>query len=250
MTSAGDADEDIGARRSRHLDLARRLRSRRRGSPTHALTPCECGAAEAPPTMRDELAELRRALKRLEHRHAEDVRQLASDQRKASTEHSADLFRQALSAAVVNAAPPTLLKDALGALAQFVPVAQNFSGGAASFATKPVSTLAVPAVALGLYALRQPRTPVIITNNLNTSSRALRVTVISPDGGNIHYELGAREVTRASPQYGTYIDVPRFHDGKLRVRAFLLLRASETAEVQFTYARMRKWILHFGSFFG
>jgi hypothetical protein len=213
------------------------------------VVPPERTASEVPDAVQQELRRLRRALERLEDRQADDVRRLASEQRASSTDHSADLFRQALAAAVVNAAPSTLQRDALGALAQFVPIAQNLKGGAASFASKPISTLAVPAIALGLYALRQPRVPVIVTTKLTTSSRAVRVTVITPDGGDIYYELGAREVTRSSPRYGTYIEVPRFYEGKLRVRTFLLLRGSETAEVQFSYSRMRKWILRFGSFF-
>lgn len=249
MKPAGDADDGIDARRSRHLDLARRLSSRRPGMSARSVVPRASDSSVLPPAVQHELTKLRRALQRLEDRQADDVRRLASVQRTSSTEYSADLFRQALSSAVVNAAPSTLLKDALGALAQFVPVAQHLKGGAASFATRPISTLAVPAVALGLYALRQPRTPIIITNKLTTSSRVVRVTVISPDGGDVYYEFGSREVTKSSSRYGTFIDVPRFHEGTLRVRAFLLLRASKTAEVQFTYARMRKWIQRFGSFF-
>jgi hypothetical protein len=205
--------------------------------------------ARARSVITTELRQLRALVQRLEQRQDAYARELVRLQREGAAEYAAGLFRQALAAAVVNAAPAVLAKDIFGALAQFVPVAQNLKGGAASFARRPGATLGVPAIALGIFALRQPRTPIIVTNKLDTRSRFVRVTIISPDGGDVRYVLGSDEVTKASPKYGTYIDVPRKYRGKLRVRAFLLLRASETADVDFTYSsRMPRWIRRFLKF--
>jgi len=205
--------------------------------------------ASIPTTVADELRRLHSTIRQLEKKQDAQAAILAEIQRAGSLEHSAELFRQALAAAVVNAAPSALTKDGFGAAAQFVPVAQNLKGGLASFATKPISTLAAPAIALGIFALRQPRAPIIVTNRLTTGSHPVRVTVISPDGGDIHYTLDGSDVTKSSPRYYDHIEVRRHFDGPLRVRAFLLLRASEITEVRFT-TWLPTWIQRFTKLFG
>lgn len=197
-----------------------------------------------PRNVETELRKLHGVVGRLEKKVDAQATALALIQSQSDAGYSADLFRQALAAAVVNAAPSVLNGDPFGAIAQFIPVAQNLKGGANSFATKPILTLAVPAIALGIYALRQPRKPVIVTNRLRTA-RAVRVTVISPDGGDVYYTTDGTEPTKSSRRYADQIEIaPYKTDFKLRVRAFLLLRASETAEVQFTKARWwERWIL-------
>jgi len=185
-----------------------------------------------PQSIESELRKLHTVVRRLEEKTDAQAKALATVQSQSDVGYSADLFRQALAAAVVNAAPAALNRDPFGAIAQFVPLVQNLKGGAASFTTKPISTLAVPALALGVYALRQPRKPIIVTNRL-TTARNLRVTVISPDGGDIHFTTDGTEPTRSSPRYGGHIEIGQYMTAKLRVRVFLLFRASESAEVQF-----------------
>ena len=193
-----------------------------------------------PRSIESELRKLHAVVKRLEEKTDAQAKALAAVQSQSDFGYSADLFRQALAAAVVNAAPAALNRDPFGAIAQFVPLVQNLKGGAASFTTKPISTLVVPALALGVYALRQPRKPIIVTNRL-TTSRNIRVTVISPDGGDMHYTTDGTEPTRSSSRYGGHIEIEQYTTSKLRVRVFLLFRASESAEVQFQKPWWKLW---------
>lgn len=215
-------------------------RSRHHRPPVRPVVASEYQPSQPiPRSVETELRKLHAVVKRLERKTDDQAEALAAVQRDSDTGYSADLFRQALAAAVVNAAPAALNRDPFGAIAQFVPVIQNIRGGAASFATRPISTLAVPALALGVYALRQPRKPIIVTNPL-TTSRDIRITVISPDGGDIHYTTDGTEPTKSSRKYGDHIEIEHNRESTLRVRVFLLFRASETAEVRF---RKPWWVL-------
>lgn len=218
---------------------------RRRQSPTRpAAAPTHRPTEPLPKGLEGELRRLHGIVRRLEHKVDAQACALARFQRQHDASHAAELFRRALAASFVNAAPCVLNGDPFGAIAQVIPVVQNLKGGAESFTRSPLSTLAVPAIALGIYALRQPRKPVIVTHRLRTA-RPVRVTVISPDGGDVYFTTDGSEPTRSSQRYADHIAIePYKADFTLRVRAFLLLRASETAEVKFTKPTWwERWIL-------
>lgn len=183
------------------------------------------------------LRRLHARLQRLEERQDEQADGTALLHREGARSYEADLFRQSLSAAVANAAPAVLTDDKLGALAQFMPVMQHLNGAEISFKRRPLSTLLVPAIAFGLFAMRQPRAPTIVTDqvrNFGKRRRPVRVTMISPDGGDIRYVEGSGDVTKDSRKYEQPIDVMPVPGKKLRARAFLVLRASDISEIEFS----------------
>lgn len=215
---------------------SRIARGLRRGSSRKVVpTGARPGLAVSPP-VRNELAKVYETMKRLEAKQEETTKALATLQSRSAGLQSADLFGLSLSNAIANAAGPAANKDWAAVLAQAAPLLQNAQGAAASFKAKPFSTLAFPIGALGLHAARKPRKVEFIVNDprrtTGGAAAAVDVTVslISPDGGVIRYEVGstAINVTRSSKEYTGPIPIAaKSANNIVTAKAFFLVRSSE-----------------------
>jgi hypothetical protein len=227
------------------LALAQRLvRGTRRGPTGRRVVPAGGARPTTPmaPQMRGELDRVYETMKRLEEKQDEQTKQLALLQSRSAGLQSADLFRQALSAAVANAATPIANGDWAAALAQVAPLVQNAQGAAASFSAKPVSTVAFPAAAAVAHAFRRRRRPDIIVTNptkaaLGAPGAQVLVSIVSPDGGKIRYERtpgggDGKAVTSDSPEYTGQFPVDA--TSTITAKAFILWRGSEQAKVNIT----------------
>jgi hypothetical protein len=218
--------------------LAKRLaRRRRQGGGRKSVVPAGGPQAASP---RGEMSRIYETMKRLEEKQEEQTRALAAIQSRSSGEQTGDLFRYSLSAAALQATPAAMSGDVVGALSQTLPLVQNWRGIAPSFAAKPISTVAFPIIAAGVFAIRKPRTPTLIANTLSTAAGPVRVTVVSPENGDIHFNATGRAGIRAAVGKGSpraqnnVIDVPQNFDGFVEVRVFQFLRGSDTAVLEFT----------------
>jgi hypothetical protein len=173
-------------------------------------------------------------VKGVEEKLDDTTRQLALLQRASSGNQDAERFQQAFSTAVLGAAPLLERQNWLGAISHIVPVVQNVRGFGSAMATKPISTFAFPLVAAAAYASRKPRPPVIIASTDRTAS-AVRVTIMSPDGGEVYYELdgAAKGVTKSSTRYTDPIVIGAGLTRTLRARTYVFLRGSEPAQQAF-----------------
>ena len=239
-----DLDEfDDTDAKSPSIALARRLaRGRRKKVVPQGARP----GAGVPPQMRGELARVYETMKRLEEKQEDQTKQLAMLQSRSAGLQSADLFGQSLSSAIANAAGPAADGDWWAVAAQAAPLLQNAQGAAASLKAKPISTLVFPAGALGLHAARRPRRVEIIVNDRRRNKNAalaagatdVTVSLISPSGGTIRYEISNgpqfTAVTRNSPEYRQPIVIDVAAARYISARAYLLIRSSEQAELQIT----------------
>lgn len=212
--------------------LAKRLARGRRRPGQKSVVP----AGGAP---RTELSRIYETMKRLEEKQEEQTRALASIQSRSAGEQTGDLFRYSLSAAALLATPAALSGDVVSALSQTIPLVQNWRGIAPSFSAKPISTIAFPLIAAGVFAARKPRAPTLVANTLSTGAGAVRVTIVTPDSGDIHFNSTDRKAIRAavnknSPRaQNNIIDVPQNFDGFVEVRLFQFLRGSDTTTLDF-----------------
>jgi hypothetical protein len=237
-TESWDDVDDADASPSR--TLARRLALRRRQAAARKSVVPAGGPQGASP--RGELSRIYETMKRLEEKQDEQTRALAAIQSRASGEQTGDLFRYSLSAAALQATSAAMSGDPVAALTQVIPVAQNYRGIAPSFAVRPISTIAFPLIAVGAFAARKPRPPMVVAPNLSTGAAGganVRVSVVSPDGADIRYVFqpaaGIRMgVTKGSaqPQNGV-IEIPAGSTGDLEVRAFQFFRSSDPVVIHF-----------------
>jgi hypothetical protein len=233
-TDSWDDVDDSDASPSRAL--AKRLARRRRAGQHKSVVPA-AGAAGAGP--RSELSRIYETMKRLEEKQEEQTRALAAIQSRSSGEQTGDLFRYSLSAAAVQATSAGMYGDPVAALAQAIPVAQNYRGIGPSFAAKPISTLAFPLLAVSAFVARKPKQPVVVTPTLRTAAGIVRVSVFSPDGADVRHSLraagaGVPPVAKGSPpvQAGI-IEIPQNFTGTLEVQAFRWFRGSDPVVIAF-----------------
>ncbi|MFN2397744.1 MAG: chitobiase/beta-hexosaminidase C-terminal domain-containing protein [Gemmatimonadaceae bacterium] len=220
------------------LSVAQRLLSRNRRRPTRPVVPppsARATPAPIPAPFRAELTKIYDVMKRLEQKQDEQTKQLAFFQQRSSGLQTGDLFRQSLTSAVINAAPSIASKDYLLAAAQLLPAAQSWRGAAPSIATKPVSTIAFPAVAaLAIYLAKKPMEPTIITStDTLPSGGEVRVTMTSStEGGEIYFTTDGSDPTKKSSKYSA--PFPQKKKGTIKARAFVFLRGSDPAQVEIT----------------
>lgn len=195
------------------------------------------GLAVSPP-VRSELAKVYETMKRLEAKQEDTTKALAALQSRAVGLQAADLFGLSLSNAIANAAGPAANKDWAAVLAQAAPLLQNAQGAAASFRAKPFSTLAFPLSALGLHAARKPRKVEFIVNHprrtATTTPADVTVSLFSPDGGTIRYEVGSGvlNVTRSSKEYTGPIPIGAADMNNIvTAKVFLLVRSSDQESI-------------------
>jgi len=231
----GDFAKNVFLPHTAALSLAEKVLDRGRGGRkvvSHTQPP---PVAQSARDVQGQFAGLLRTVKGVEEKLDQTTRQLALLQRASSGSQDAERFQQSLSTAVLAVAPLLEQRNYVGAGAHVLPVLQNGKGFGAAVATQPISTFAFPLAAVAAYLARAPRKPEIIVSTVKTKNNAVRVTMISPDGGDIRYELGGtKEVSKDSTKYSGPFDVAKaFPNEKLRARVYTFLRGSEVAEVLF-----------------
>jgi len=188
--------------------------------------------AQSAREVQGQLTGLLRTVKNVEEKLDDNTRQLALLQRASSGNQDVERFQNMLTTSVLAAAPLVEQRNWLGAATHLAPILQSARGATAALSIKPISTFGFPLAALGVYALREPRPPVIIISSTKKADLPLRVTMISPDGGEIRYALDL-EVTRGSTKYEKPFIV-NASTKWLRARTYLVLRGSDPTEIEFT----------------
>lgn len=190
-----------------------------------------------PAPMRGELAKIYETMKRLEEKHDEQAKLLAALQSRSAGLQSADVFKQALSAATANALVPLANGDLHSAAVHLAPLLQSSQGAMASITAKPISTLAFPLGALAVYGFRKPKKPeIIVTNRTRAAAAAgaaaVQISIVSRDPGIIRYQADNQQVTKNSPEYKGQFDLAA--NNIVRARVYSFWSESEQAELNVT----------------